>query len=201
MVQYVLDLNDPASTSAIVTSLCGHVGSLSVQKFSSNCVEKCLELASDKLRAKMIDELANPERLPRLLQDPYANYVLQKALSVSKKQQLDRLVHMIKPHLHQLKNTAFGKRIMNKVLHNPLHYCHCSPHAHPQLCLPSSLHRSPSPPLCVLRRSSRSTRTSASISRRWSRTGRAVGVEASTGEWKWGARARPCTGSCCRGRG
>ena len=109
VVQYVLDLNDPASTAAIVTNLAGHIGSLSVQKFSSNCVEKCLELANDKLRSRMIDELVNPERLPRLLQDPYANYVLQKALSVSKKQQLDRLVSVIRPHLHQLKNTAFGQ--------------------------------------------------------------------------------------------
>ena len=32
----------------------------------------CLELANDKLRSRMIDELVNPERLPRLLQDPYA---------------------------------------------------------------------------------------------------------------------------------
>ena len=79
-------------------------------------VHNCLELANDKLRSRMIDELVNPERLPRLLQDPYANYVLQKALSVSKKQQLDRLVQMIRPHLPQLKNTAFGKRIQNKIL-------------------------------------------------------------------------------------
>ena len=72
-------------------------------------VHNCLELSNDKLRARMVEELVNPERLPRLLQDPYANYVLQKALSVSKKQQLERLVTMIRPHLHQLKNTAFGQ--------------------------------------------------------------------------------------------
>jgi hypothetical protein len=87
-----------------------------VQKFSSNVVEKCLELANDKLKVKMIEELINPERLPRLLQDPYANYVIQKALSVSKKAQFERLVAVIKPHLLALRNTSFGKRIQSKIL-------------------------------------------------------------------------------------
>ena len=73
-------------------------------------------MASEKLRAKMIDELINAERLPRLLQDPYANYVLQKALTVSKRQQFERLVTAIKPHLLTLKNTSFGKRIQSKIV-------------------------------------------------------------------------------------
>ena len=76
---------------------------------AARLVLSCLELASEKLRGRLVEELSNAERLPRLLQDPYANYCLQKALSVSKKQQLERLVHAIRPHLHQLRHTAFGK--------------------------------------------------------------------------------------------
>jgi len=58
----------------------------------------------------------NVERLPRLLQDPYANYVVQKALQVSKKAQFERLVAVIKPHLSTLRNTSFGKRIQSKIM-------------------------------------------------------------------------------------
>ena len=116
VVQYVLDLNETTVSAGIVTNLIGHISSLSVQKFSSNVVEKCLELPNDRLRAKMIEELIHAERLPRLLQDPYANYVLQKALTVSKKAQFERLVHAIKPHLLTLKNTSFGKRIQSKII-------------------------------------------------------------------------------------
>ena len=116
VVQYVLDLNEASVSAGIVTNLIGHISSLSVQKFSSNVVEKCLELTNDRLRAKMIEELIHAERLPRLLQDPYANYVLQKALTVSKKAQFERLVHAIKPHLLTLKNTSFGKRIQSKII-------------------------------------------------------------------------------------
>jgi hypothetical protein len=115
VVQYVLDLGEPNTSNQIIANLLGHISSLSVQKFSSNVIEKCLELANDKMRGKVVDELINLERLPRLLQDPYANYVIQKALSVSKKSHLDRLVQVIKPHLGSLKNTAFGKRIQNKI--------------------------------------------------------------------------------------
>ena len=78
-------------------------------------VHNCLELSNDKLRTRLIDELTHPDRLPRLLSDPFANYCIQKALSVSKKGQAERLVAVIRPHLNQLRNTAFGKRIMNKV--------------------------------------------------------------------------------------
>ena len=116
VVQYVLDLNEASVSAGIVTNLIGHISSLSVQKFSSNVVEKCLELPNDRLRAKMIEELIHAERLPRLLQDPYANYVLQKALTVSKKAQFERLVLAIKPHLVTLKNTSFGKRIQSKII-------------------------------------------------------------------------------------
>lgn len=116
VVQYILDLGDPTIAHGIMTNLLGNISSLSVQKFSSNVVEKCLELSNDKMRMKMIEELINPERLPRLLQDPYANYVLQKALGVSKKQQFERLVQVIKPHLIALRNTSFGKRIQSKIL-------------------------------------------------------------------------------------
>ena len=116
VVQYVLDLGEPTIAHGIMNNLLGSISSLSVQKFSSNVVEKCLELSNEKMRVKLIEELVNPERLPRLLQDPYANYVIQKALAVSKKHQFERLVAVIKPHLIALRNTSFGKRIQSKIL-------------------------------------------------------------------------------------
>ena len=80
-MQYILDLGEPNIAHGIMANLLGNISSLSVQKFSSNVVEKVLELSNDKMRVKLIDELINPERLPRLLQDPFANYgqCLQRA--------------------------------------------------------------------------------------------------------------------------
>lgn len=40
MVQYVLDLNDPRFSDAVIRQFIGNVCLLSVQKFSSNVIEK-----------------------------------------------------------------------------------------------------------------------------------------------------------------
>lgn len=62
----------------------GNYPYLATQKFSSNVVEKCLKLAGEENRARIVRELMSSSRLAQLLQDPYANYVMQSALSVSK---------------------------------------------------------------------------------------------------------------------
>lgn len=56
---------------------------LSTQKFSSHVVEKCLWLCDEETRANIILELLSSSCFEQLLQDPYANYVIQTALRVS----------------------------------------------------------------------------------------------------------------------
>lgn len=55
-----------------------------MQKCSSNVVEKCLKLADDKHRARIIRELIDYGRLDQVMLDPYGNYVIQAALKQSK---------------------------------------------------------------------------------------------------------------------
>jgi hypothetical protein len=55
-----------------------------MQKFSSNVVEKCLKLGGEDSKANIIRELTSSTRLSQLLQDPFANYVVQSALTVAK---------------------------------------------------------------------------------------------------------------------
>ena len=50
-----------------------------------------------------------------LLQDPYANYVLQSALTVSNGQLHAQLVDAIRPYLPSLRGTPHGKRILSKI--------------------------------------------------------------------------------------
>jgi hypothetical protein len=44
VVQYVLELGQSEASQAIITQLNGHFAELSMQKFSSNVVERCLKL-------------------------------------------------------------------------------------------------------------------------------------------------------------
>eukprot|EP01103_Thecamoeba_quadrilineata_P003287 TRINITY_DN1307_c0_g2_i1.p1 TRINITY_DN1307_c0_g2~~TRINITY_DN1307_c0_g2_i1.p1 ORF type:complete len:863 (+),score=120.19 TRINITY_DN1307_c0_g2_i1:34-2622(+) len=118
VVQYVLDLSRPNLTGALISQFSGHLVELSTQKFSSNVIEKCLSVADGDTKVWMIEELLNldGESLSLMLQDPYANYVIQTALSVSQNDQHLRLVEAIRPHLPALRNTPYGKRIQNKIL-------------------------------------------------------------------------------------
>lgn len=49
------------------------------------------------------------------VQDPYANYVLQSALTVSTGQLHLQLVDAIRPYLPTLRGTPHGKRILSKI--------------------------------------------------------------------------------------
>lgn len=115
VVQYVLDLPFPDLVELLAQSFVGHVRHLATQKFSSNVIEKSLNVAKQPTRYLMIKEILAEGALAQLLQDPFANYVIQTALNVSEPQQHQDLIDSIKPFLNQLKNTPYGKRIQNKI--------------------------------------------------------------------------------------
>lgn len=84
VVQYVFDLQLPWATVDILNQLEGNYADLSVQKFSSNVVEKCLHYAGEDYQPRVIQELIDNPRLDQIMLDPYGNYVIQAALSQSK---------------------------------------------------------------------------------------------------------------------
>lgn len=84
VVQYILELKIPLAIRNLVSQFEGNYVHLSTQKFSSNVVEKCLRVFGEEIRSRIIHELIATSRFEQLLQDPYANYVIQSALVVSK---------------------------------------------------------------------------------------------------------------------
>ena len=121
VVQYILDLGLPWANAEVMIRLAGSYAELSMQKFSSNVVEKCLKLADAALeehRNVVVREIMTSPLLDRLLMDPYGNYVVQSTLSVTKGQLHSELVERIRPHLPLIKNSPFGKRILRLLLEN-----------------------------------------------------------------------------------
>uniref|UniRef100_A0A0E0GID7 PUM-HD domain-containing protein n=2 Tax=Oryza nivara TaxID=4536 RepID=A0A0E0GID7_ORYNI len=115
VVQYILDLHISWATDEILDKLEGHFGSLSMQKSSSNVVEKCLKEASWPKRVKIIHELINDPKLLHILIDPYGNYVIQTALKECEDAAVRAvLIGAIRPHVAALRNNMFGKRILSK---------------------------------------------------------------------------------------
>ena len=115
VVQYVLDLDEPAFTEAITRQFLGSVRLLSAQKFSSNVVEKCIRVAPPQLRAQLIGELMDATSLESLLRDSFANYVVQTSLDCAEPLQRMQLVECIRPILPSIRNTPYGKRIQSKL--------------------------------------------------------------------------------------
>ncbi len=121
VVQYVLDVCGDDEVHAVCESVIGKVCILAVQKFSSNVMEKCLERCTDRVREEYLNELNDSDRIRELMMDPFGNYVVQRALSVSTHAQAIRLVETMKPHLSSqngggsIRNTAGGRRILGKI--------------------------------------------------------------------------------------
>lgn len=115
--QYVIDLGIQDYTDSLVTQLLGRLSSLSVQKFSSNVVEKCLHAASSNLQRAMIAEIMTPTTLNELLLDNYGNYVIQTALESSSS--LDATTkHQLSLSIQSALATTrspYGRRVMSKL--------------------------------------------------------------------------------------
>ena len=83
VVQCTLDLQIPSAATTLTLQFEGSYAHMSMQRYSSHVVEKCLEVFDDEHRDKIIHELLSDPHFDQLLQDPQANYVIQKALRCS----------------------------------------------------------------------------------------------------------------------
>ncbi|OEL28345.1 putative pumilio-like protein 7, chloroplastic [Dichanthelium oligosanthes] len=116
VVQYVIDLKIPNANSSLAQQFEGKYIHLSMQKFSSNVVEKCLKVFKEADKAKIILELLSMPHLEQLLQHPYANYVIYSALQNSKGSLHSALTNAIRPHMELLRTSPYCKRIYSRAL-------------------------------------------------------------------------------------
>ncbi|PFH33316.1 Pumilio-family RNA binding repeat-containing protein [Besnoitia besnoiti] len=117
VVQYVLDLQLEGFNGAVTEAVRGRIRELSMQKFSSNVVEKCLMLGTAEQRSLIVEELlAEGDGLKDMLLDLYANYVVQRALTVCPPPVQQQLLSAIQPCLSQLRQTQPGTRVAHKLV-------------------------------------------------------------------------------------
>lgn len=57
-------------------TLLGKICQLSIQKFSSNVIEKCLEKAESHIKTMYIEEIAGSDKLANVIRNSYGNYVV-----------------------------------------------------------------------------------------------------------------------------
>ncbi|KAL1917259.1 uncharacterized protein VTP21DRAFT_4915 [Calcarisporiella thermophila] len=116
VVQYILDLHDDLISQRLIhTNFRGNVCRLSMQKFSSNVIEKCIRVADAVTKNALLEELLNRQRLESLLRDSYGNYVVQTALDHADPINRAKLIEAIRPLLPAIRSTPYGKRIQSKI--------------------------------------------------------------------------------------
>ncbi|KAI3414711.1 PUM-HD domain-containing protein [Psidium guajava] len=113
VVQFVFELHVPHATRDILDQLDGNYGDLSMQKYSSNVVEKCLKFAGEELRTRIIQELMDDPRLAQIMQDPFGNFVIQTALEKSKGALKAAFVDAVRPHVPVLRTNPYGKKVLS----------------------------------------------------------------------------------------
>ncbi len=100
VVQHVFEHGKEQYKEKIMKALRGSLVALSKQKFSSNVIEKCLQYSSDKDKEHLVQEMLGKEGdlnppLYDMMKDRYANYVVQKAVEMSKPALREALVKKI----------------------------------------------------------------------------------------------------------
>ncbi|XP_021639036.2 putative pumilio homolog 7, chloroplastic isoform X2 [Hevea brasiliensis] len=114
VVQYIIEQKSPSAIVNLLSQFKRHYVHLSMQKFSSHVVEKCLKHLNES-REQIVRELISVPRFEQLLQDPFANYVIQSALVVTKGPLHSLLVDAVRPHVI-LRTNPYSKRIFSRNL-------------------------------------------------------------------------------------
>jgi len=83
-LQIILDSYPLEITSDMVKVIKNKVVNLSLTKYSSNVVERCIEKASKELKEEMIRELMNAENLSAIVKNRFGSQIIQKALALAK---------------------------------------------------------------------------------------------------------------------
>lgn len=93
----------------------GRIVTLAQQKFASNVIEKCLQRSTAAGQARIVRELSEPSTLGVLIRDQFANYVVQRALTVADDIHAHALAEAIVPFAVELKGSTTGRRILQRL--------------------------------------------------------------------------------------
>lgn len=116
VIQFLVEHGQARDRALIVSNLQGKLLPMSRHKFASNVCEKALICADPQTRRALIDEMLAiaPETITpimTMMQDQFANYVLQRALLVAEGDQREELFNTVR---QQLVNTRRVSAVVSK---------------------------------------------------------------------------------------
>eukprot|EP01156_Anaeramoeba_ignava_P007212 Anaeramoba_ignava/a351044_66.p1 GENE.a351044_66~~a351044_66.p1 ORF type:complete len:722 (+),score=213.54 a351044_66:107-2272(+) len=116
VIQHMLENGTNEQRNTIIQKVFGKVLKMSQHKYASNAIEKCIEFGTAQQTKKILNEiLANVDALRMMVNDQYANYVIQKFLERAKGKDQQRLVSALKQNLNLLDTNSYGKHVLTKM--------------------------------------------------------------------------------------
>ena len=109
-LQVVIEQWDENSIISVISPLTSHIAELSLMKYSSNVIERCLEKSPIFLRQFIQEVCGTPGVIGQLIKNSYGNYVVQTALRISSNEHKVRLINNIEENLNVLEE----KKLINK---------------------------------------------------------------------------------------
>jgi len=103
-VQHALEEWGGPRCMPIFRTLEGRMMQLSIQKFSSNVVEKLFCSAPEEFRIRFISELIESEKMSVLVNSNYGHYVVKRALQLAEPHQVRLLLDAIRGNINGLPN-------------------------------------------------------------------------------------------------
>ncbi|KAL5039576.1 meiotic PUF protein 1 [Batrachochytrium dendrobatidis] len=118
VIQHIVAHGSTLQRSHILEVVSQNIYQLSTDQFASKVVEKCIKLASKREAQALIDKILAPQPTEQgrpfllgMMNNQYANYVVQNVLSVVDSVQREACIRLLTPHLTLLKGSKYGQRV------------------------------------------------------------------------------------------
>ncbi|TPP50582.1 Pumilio-family RNA binding repeat protein [Leishmania donovani] len=125
VVQHAM-LNAPEDLRhRFVVQLTPQLYALSCSKFASNVAERIVTTATEEERDAIIKELKKPlsdfqggNYLVNMMQDTYANYVVQRFFEAVSPTQREVISELVQPHIGTINQSVYGRHLLRKMVSN-----------------------------------------------------------------------------------
>ena len=120
LIKHLLEINKGKDCEEIFKAIQGKVYELSIHKFASNIIERCLYFGSKEQKNILIDEVLSKEDIAHdsiisLVKDKFGNYVVQKMIENSDSEKKDEIIKKIINSPLIYKKEGYTKHVINYI--------------------------------------------------------------------------------------
>ena len=109
VIQVIVEEWETKEIIEVISQFNGKYVNLSMQKYSSNVVERCIE-KDELILGKYIKEICESDRIAEVMKNNFGNYVIQKALKISKGEIKNLLISTVSRNISKLND----KKLISK---------------------------------------------------------------------------------------